>query len=650
MATTAQRERRADGFKRWLFEGQPRRARQLAGGRGEPVKHPDHPWWKVMCLTGVDYFSTLGYQPGIAALAAGVLSPIATLVLVLLTLAGALPVYRRVAADSPHGQGSLAMLERLLSRWKGKLLILVLLGFVATDFIITITLSAADATAHVVENPFVPEFLHGQHVLITLVLVGLLGVVFLKGFSEAIGVAVTLVAVFLAMNAVVVIVALQHVLASPELVVNWQKLLVAQHGSPWLMIGVALLVFPKLALGLSGFETGVAVMPLVRGSAGDTEARPLGRIRNARKLLLTAALIMSAFLITSSFATAVLIPHHEFEPGGQANGRALAFLAHSYLGEAFGTAYDVSTIAILWFAGASAMAGLLNIVPRYLPRYGMAPNWARATRPLVLVFTAIAFAITIIFNADVDAQGGAYATGVLVLIFSAALAVTLAARKRGQRAATITFGVITAVFAYTSIANVIERPDGVKIASFFIAAIIATSLASRVGRALELRVTEVRLDAAARRFIDKAARSGAIRIIANEPDARDEQEYREKEQEQREDNHIPAGDPVLFLEITVTDASEFESVLNVTGQKLHGYRILRVKSASIANAIAAVLLHIRNETGVLPHVYFAWTEGNPFKFLISYLISGGGDIAPVTREVLRRAEPDPEQRPLVHVG
>ena len=638
------------GFKRWLFEGRPRRARQLVGGREEPVKHPHHPWWKVMCLTGVDYFSTLGYQPGIAALAAGVLSPLATLVLVLLTLAGALPVYRRVAADSPHGQGSLAMLEKLLSRWKGKLLILVLLGFVATDFIITITLSAADATAHVVENPFVPEFLHGQNVLITLVLVGLLGAVFLKGFSEAIGVAVTLVAVFLALNAVVVVVALQHVLTSPELVVNWQNLLVVQHGNPWMMIAVALLVFPKLALGLSGFETGVAVMPLVRGSAEDTEQRPLGRIRNTRKLLLSAALIMSAFLITSSFVTAVLIPHQEFEPGGQANGRALAFLAHSYLGEGFGTAYDVSTIAILWFAGASALAGLLNIVPRYLPRYGMAPNWTRATRPLVLVFTAIAFAITIIFDADVDAQGGAYATGVLVLIFSAALAVTLAARKRGQRAATIGFGVITAVFGYTTIANIIERPDGVKIASFFIAAIIVTSLASRVGRALELRVTEVRFDPAARRFIEKSARSGAIRIIANEPDARDEQEYRDKEQEQRDDNHVPTGDPVLFLEVTVTDASEFESVLQVTGQKLHGYRVLRVKSPSIANAIAAVLLHIRDETGTLPHIYFAWTEGNPFKFLISYLVSGGGDIAPVTREVLRRAEPDPARRPLVHVG
>ncbi|HEY3005520.1 MAG TPA: amino acid transporter, partial [Kribbellaceae bacterium] len=363
-----------------------------------------------MCLTGVDYFSTLGYQPAIAAAAVGVLSPVATLVLVLVTLLGALPVYRRVAGESPHGEGSVAMLDRLLGRWKGKLVILALLGFMATDFIITMTLSAADASAHLIENPYVPNALHGHEVLITLGLLALLSVVFLRGFSEAIGIAVGLVLVYLGLNLVVIADSLRRIVTAPHLVTQWNNLLHAEHSSVWLMIGVSLVVFPKLALGLSGFETGVAVMPQVRGDAGDDEAVPAGRIRNTRRLLTSAAVIMSCFLITSSFITVVLIPKAEFDEGGQANGRALAFLAHEHLGAAFGTVYDVSTIAILWFAGASAMAGLLNIVPRYLPRYGMAPEWARATRPLVLVFTAIAFAVTLIFAADVDAQGGAYAT------------------------------------------------------------------------------------------------------------------------------------------------------------------------------------------------------------------------------------------------
>ena len=187
------------------------------------------------------------------------------------------------------------------------------------------------------------------------------------------------------------------------------------------MVGIALLVFPKLALGLSGFETGVAVMPQVEGDPTDTETQPAGPDpRRASGCSPPRRVIMSVFLITSSLVTTLLIPAQEFEPGGQANGRALAYLAHEHLGSAFGTVYDVSTIAILWFAGASAMAGMLNLIPRYLPRYGMAPEWARAVRPLVLVLTAVAFLITWIFDADVDAQGGAYATGVLVLITSAA--------------------------------------------------------------------------------------------------------------------------------------------------------------------------------------------------------------------------------------
>lgn len=266
------------------------------------------------------------------------------------------------------------MLERLLSFWKGKLFVLTLLGFAATDFLITITLSAADASTHLVENPHLTDVLHDKQILITLLLVALLGAVFLKGFLEAIGVAVVLVGIYLALNVVVVVVGLWHVATAAHVITDWTSALTTEHGNVIAMVGVALLVFPKLALGLSGFETGVAVMPHVEGDPDDTEEKPTGRIRDTKKLLTTAAVIMSVFLIATSFITTVLIPEDEFKSGGQANGRALAYLAHEYLGNFFGTVYDVSTIAILWFAGASAMAGLLNLMPRYLPRYGMAPT------------------------------------------------------------------------------------------------------------------------------------------------------------------------------------------------------------------------------------------------------------------------------------
>jgi len=643
--------RPAGRARRWLLEGLSEQAARHPGphGRGQ-TDHPGHPWWRVVCLTGVDYFSTLGYQPAIAFLAAGVISPVATLVLVVLTLLGALPVYRRVARESPHGEGSIAMLEKVLPYWGGKVFVLVLLGFAATDFLITMTLSAADATKHLLENPYVPAALDGHQVAVTLLLLALLGFVFLRGFSEAIGIAGVLVVAFLGLNAVVVVTALLHVAGHPFVLGQWWDAVWSQRSSPFAVIGVALLVFPKLALGLSGFETGVVVMPQIAGGTGSSQQQTARRVRGAQRLLTVAALVMSAFLLTSSFATAVLIPAAEFQPGGQANGRALAYLAHEYLGGAFGTAYDLSTIAILWFAGASAMAGLLNLVPRYLPRYGMAPGWARAVRPLVLVFTAIGFLVTWLFDADVDAQGGAYATGVLVLITSAAVAVTLSARRRGERRATWAFGAVAAVFAYTTVANVVERPEGVRIASAFIGGILAISLVSRALRAFELRASAVHFDDEALRFLAEAARRGALHVIANEPDERDEAEYAEKWYDERRDQHIPGDEPAVFLEVTVTDPSEFESDLEVCGEERFGHRVLTVRSAAVANCVAAVVLAVRDRTGVLPDVWFEWSEGNPLANFARFLLLGVGEVAPVTREVLRRAVRDPAQRPRVHAG
>jgi hypothetical protein len=667
MAETAirrsEKKREAGALKRWLLKG---RLQEIEGPHEREGQHHQHPWWMVMCLTGVDYFSTLGYQPGIAFLAAGVLSPIATLILVLLTLFGALPIYNRVAAESPHGEGSISMLEHLLARWKGKLFVLVLLGFVATDFVITITLSAADATAHVIENPFVQSYAPflGHRIAVTLVLVALLGTVFLKGFKEAIGLAVVLVGVYLFLNVIVVGRGLYDLFfVHPEALPRWYNaVLTAKIGdisvnrNPFLIIGIALLLFPKLALGLSGFETGVAVMPLVEGERGDTYENPHGRVRNTRKLLLTAALIMSVMLITSSFVTSTLIPRKEFDPpppglhaGGAAYGRALAYLAYHFFGDIFGTVYDLSTISILWFAGASAMAGLLNIVPRYLPRYGMAPDWALAQRPLVLIYTLVAFTVTIIFEADVEKQGGAYATGVLVLMSSAAIAVTLSVWRRGKR--WVPFLLIALVFAYTTVQNVHERPEGIKIASFFILTIVVTSFMSRVWRTTELRVENVELDETAREFLqDLIDKNCEIRIVANRRDTGDATEYRFKEREKRLDNHIPTRDPVLFFEVTPGDASEFSGVLHVRGLDVDGYRVLRSESPAVPNAIAAFLLYLRDMTGKIPHVYFGWSEGNPLKYLLKYIAFGEGDTAPTTHEVLRQVEDDPEQRPAVHVG
>lgn len=661
-------------------------------------------WLWVMCLTGVDYFSTLGYQPSIAVQNAGLLAPLATVVLVLVTLFGALPVYAYVARHSFTGQGSVGMLAKLVSGWYGKILVLVLLGFAATGFVITKTMSAADAAVHLIENPNWPGKpapgveATGQQVGITILMLTLLGAMFLRGFREVIGLATVIVGVYLALNLVVIGAGLAYLVDHPALWSTWVARLDAGEwylpdnplgavGGWWTMLAVSLLLFPKLALGLSGFETGVAVMPHVRGRDDDDPHQPAGRIANTRWLLITAAAVMSVYLLGSSVVVSTLIPpseitpvsatgelpsdasghpiHHvEQWPKKPASGRALAYIAHGegrptddpicpLFGDTFGTVYDISTIVILWFAGASAMVGLLNLVPQYLPKYGMAPEWAHAVRPLVILFTGINLLVTWVFRANVEAQAGAYATGVLVLMTSACVAsvVDVYLRREGPwyRRLSWPFAVITTVFVYTTVVNEVEKDfHGLVISLVFIATILVTSLWSRFARSRELRFAGFRMaDSMSRLYWDTLRHEELSVLVPHRPGRRT---LADKEKTIRREHRIPRDMMITFIEVELADPSEFHGDPVIEVHQAQGrYTVKVTGAASIAHTLAAVALEMA-KVGKPPEIHFGWTDESPVSGTLGFLLFGEGNVPWMVRDLIRRAEPDPEKRPLIIIA
>ena len=631
-----------------------------------------------MCLTGVDYFSTLGYQPSIAFEAAGVLAPLATVVLVLVTLFGALPVYSHVASCSPNGQGSIGVLERLMHGWTGKLIVLALLGFAATDFVITKTLSAADAAVHAIHNPFwkyMPDFVQswgeeGQRIALTMLLLIILGASFMRGVREVIGLAVVIVTSYLLLNLVVVGSGIAYLARHPELFDAWYANVTTGNWhidetpltghNTWTIVAISILLFPKLALGLSGFETGVAVMPWIVGDPTDTPERPTGRIRNARKLLITCAAIMSVFLLGSAMITATLIPPGELTEPGRAADRALAYLAHNegpfsinpLFGDVFGTIYDVSTAVILSFAGLSAMAGLLNLVPQYLPRYGMAPEWARAVRPLVLLFTAINLLVTWIFKADVEAQGGAYATGVLVLISSGCVATVIDHwRQRSGHWLIRTpwyFVLVTGVFFFTTAANMIERPDGIKIASWFIIAIVVASFGSRLKRSTELRFKAFEFADINSRFLWDSLKHLEFPVLV--PHRPGRRELDRKEASIRRRHRLSDDVPIVFIEAELGDPSDFQQSPLMEVKQEDGRFIISVKRcASIAHAIATIALEL-SRVGKPPEIHFGWSDENQLAASIGFFLLGEGNVPWRVRDLIRKAEPDLKLHPKVIIG
>jgi hypothetical protein len=679
----------------------------LTDGPGSKRSGAEYYWLWVLCLLGLDYFSTLAYQPSITFHETGDLGPLATAVVVLVTLFGALPVYCYLAGRSPGGQGSLGVVEHLIHGWRGKTLVLILLGFAATDFTMLKSLSLADASVHVLNGhvqerrasahqfagwlqgcaadycgPAVKPYINEQ--LVGTIVLGIVSFVFWfvlrKGFNRNVMfLAVPLVALYLALTGMLIAGGGWILWEHPEIVTDWLNRV--QHGNAhfpgvnhdfegWGTVALlSLLALPNLALGLSGFELSMILMPQVQGKPG--EQPPATRIWNTRKVLIAAAAIMAVYLLGSVLVTTLLIPPAQFSDPGFANNRALAYLAHGgqlscvqeetllpICGTIFGTLYDIVTVLILCLAGTSVITALAVLLPMFLLRFGMEFRWSNKWGVLLMLFAGINMFVTFLFKADVEDQRGAYATGVLVLIACASV-VTVVEKKRGYDHQTgfwrfvAAFGVgiyslIAIIFVATMLAVAVRSWSGMGISLCFILAILGMSICSRAWRADELRTIGFDFKDDQSKFLWDSLRLADFPILV--PVRPGKHTHDEKEECIRTQHQLAPDADIVLLEICIDDPSDFFQRLLIEVQQDGNRYVIRVTNGvSTPHAIAAIALEMSRYSKP-PGVHFGWPEMDMLTASWSYLAFGEGNIPWKVRELIQRAERDPAKRPRVIVG
>ena len=661
------------------------------------------PWWLVLGLVGLDYFSTLAYLPSIMVEAAGQMAPLAAALLVLVTLGMALPVYAYVVGRSPDGQGAVALLEQSLRGWRGKLLVLVLMGFVAADFVVTRSLSVADASAHVLHNPHwhkaverlaptddevrasvgaelwqrvKPMWTRQMALTILLSLVAFAFLWLLEGgfTRKVLKLAACAVGLYMLLAGMVIASGLRHLYLHPELLAGWRDQVLASAGGAkagraalWQLLLISIGAFPQLALAISGFELSLTVAPLVKGRPGDDPKHPRGRIRNTRKLMFAAAFVMGVYILGAVLVTTLLVPGGAVGPGGAAQHRALAYLAHgealsdgspasalnAWFGHEFGSLYDFSAVVVLCLAGASGMIALRDLAPQFLYRLGMEMHWALRFGVMMHLFNAIILVVTVVFHASVSAQQGAYATSVLVLLAGAALAATidLAQRFRGSRLQAFVcspFAAVCAFFFSMAALTIVVNRSGLAISLLFVAAILTTSSISRWMRSTELRFKGFA-------FADDHSRDRWQEMLELDfqvlvPHRPGVFPLADKNAHVRRKHRLPDDAYLLFIEVHLGDPSDFQHEPLMKIEREGDLEVIRVShAASVSHVLAAIGLEFCR-VGRPPEIIFGWSHESPLAANLNFLLFGKGNIPWMVNALVCRAEPDTDRRPRIVVG